>query len=213
MSFNATYLLVRAGAAAKAGAYSKGAVHYQVLTDLDRQEAYLSITENEGGSGYFSKEFVSFQRVRNCIEGMPPDKPLASKAFKEAFAGRSVNNAGFLAAILRGEGLLAPAAEGAHLHVVTGDWDRWKSAQLAAPAEPLSVPAKADQIARQDSEGERAKAAPWDTSSQTATTMPSASGALETAVPGAGERTKARKGKGRPALENAVEAQGDADPA
>jgi hypothetical protein len=62
--------------------------------------------------------------------------PFAGKAFAPSFSSRSSNNPGFMAAILRAEGLLGPVPDKAHLHLVAGDWEAWKAAMLAQPGEP-----------------------------------------------------------------------------
>ncbi|WP_119157914.1 hypothetical protein [Caldimonas tepidiphila] len=134
-------LLIKDAAAPKAGAYANGAVRYRLLTDSDRSDLYFAITGNQGGSGYFSREVVPFTKVRRCVADVQPGAPLPSKTFKPAFVGRSTNNPGFLAAILRAEGLLSPAPDTAHQHVISGDWAAWLESQLALPAEPLPEPA------------------------------------------------------------------------
>lgn len=134
-------LFIKDAAAAKAGAYSNGAVLYRLLTDSERSDVYFSITGNQGGSGYFSREAVPFGKVRHCVADVPSGTPLPSKAFRAAFVGRSTNNPGFLAAILRAEGLLSPAPDNAHQHLISGDWDAWHGEQLALPATPLAEPA------------------------------------------------------------------------
>jgi hypothetical protein len=50
---------------------------------------------------------------------------------KAAFTGKSSNNAGFLAAILHAEELLARAADSETKHVCTGHWAKWKGSALA----------------------------------------------------------------------------------
>jgi hypothetical protein len=137
MPANQPLFLIKDGAASKAGAYSSGAVLYRLLTDSDRSDLYFAITGNQGGSGYFSREVVPFTQVRLCVADAQPGVALPSKTFRGAFIGRSTNNPGFLSAILRAEGLLSPAPDNAHQHLISGDWDAWYAEQLALPAEPL----------------------------------------------------------------------------
>jgi hypothetical protein len=76
-----------------------------------------------------------------------------------AFAGRSSNNAGFLAAILRAEGLLALAPDTEGRHVISGDWAAWKASVLAEPGQPVeSEPAGKEEKA----EGNEAAIPPTD---------------------------------------------------
>lgn len=72
---------------------------------------------------------------------------MPSKCFKEAFVGRSSNNSGFLAAILRAEGLLIPAAEAENRHMAAADWQAWQVAALAEPGTLIEPPAINDTTA------------------------------------------------------------------
>jgi hypothetical protein len=132
------YLLLRSGTAKKLGKQSKGSIGYQLLTDGARKEVWLAITANDGG-GYFSYEGVSLASVQTCISDIKPEQSFPSKLLQTAFTGRSSNNAGFLAAILREEALLelAPGTEGKH--ILSGDWAAWKAAVLALPGTPAEI--------------------------------------------------------------------------
>ncbi|ASF48403.1 hypothetical protein [Methylovulum psychrotolerans] len=133
-----TYLSLKKGKANKTGQRSHGQIHYRLLTDAGMQALYVIITGNDGG-GYHSKEIVPFVNVEQCLEGFNTDKPLSSKLFQPAFVGQSTNNAGFLAAILRAENLLAAVPESPHHHALQADWDGWKASTLALAdkAEPF----------------------------------------------------------------------------
>lgn len=144
MSASQTLFLIKDAAASKAGAYATGAVLYRLLTDSGLSDVYFAITGNQGGSGYFSREAVPFAKVRQCVADVQPGTSLPSKTFRHAFVGRSTNNPGFLAAILRAEGLLAPAPDTVHQHLLHGDWEAWLKNQLALPAEPLAQPTTDD---------------------------------------------------------------------
>jgi hypothetical protein len=102
--------VLRAGVADKLSGRSLGAIHYEVGEDADG-EVKLRLTRNEGG-GTFSKEWLSLPRIAEAVA--EPDQ--AGRSFhatrlKSAFAGRSTNNAPFLAAALVAEGLLAKSDE------------------------------------------------------------------------------------------------------
>jgi hypothetical protein len=103
---------------------------------------------NEGG-GYFSKEVVALGSVEACLAAHPQDQPFPSKLLQTAFTGRSSNNAGFLAAILRAEGLLALAPDTEGRHVKSGDWAAWKASMLAEPGQSVeSEPANKEEKAK-----------------------------------------------------------------
>ena len=129
-SITTRYWSLKTGQASKTGQRSHGQIHYRVLTDTEQQNLYIAITGNDGG-GYYSKEIVAFAKVERCLEGLNTDKPLSSKVFQPAFVGQSSNNAGFLAAILRAENLLAPVADSKHHHALQPSWAEWKTDLLA----------------------------------------------------------------------------------
>ncbi|MEX6503007.1 hypothetical protein [Pseudomonas zhanjiangensis] len=137
------YLSLKLAQASKTGKHAAGRITYRILTDPKRDQLYLTLVSNEGG-GWFSTEIVPFARVEAVAEAInDPSAPLLSKQLRQAFISRSANNAGFLAAVLRAEGLLAPSPEAAHQHVMSGDWSQWKQAMLSAAGEAYVPFAKA----------------------------------------------------------------------
>jgi hypothetical protein len=132
------YYLVKSGKAFKIGKRSQGAVSYRLLSDIERQTLHLNITANDGG-GYFSREILPLAKVKDCLTSAVTDKPFSSKLFGDAFVGRSANNAGFLTAILYGEGLLLRAPNTHSLYVLGEDWDGWVAAMLVNDGELIEV--------------------------------------------------------------------------
>ena len=133
------YLALKTDTAQKLGR-TGGGITFKVLADPERQQLFLTIVGNDGG-GYYSREVVAFDAVEACL---PVDRaqPLAAKAFAPAFVGRSSNNPGFMAAILRAEGLLVGVEDKPHQHLVAGDWAAWRATLLALPGEPYAPPVK-----------------------------------------------------------------------
>lgn len=127
--------LLKSGIAMKLGKQAVGGISYEILTDRERTEPMIKITANKGG--YFSKEVLPFKKVEACIDKQEKDQAFPSKLFQAAFIGRSSNNGGFLAAILRAEGLLALAPDAEGRHVIAGNWAEWKAALLAEPGQPI----------------------------------------------------------------------------
>jgi hypothetical protein len=135
-SITAPYLLLKTAVAPKLGQRSEGGITFLVLADSEHQQLFISITGNAGG-GYFSREIVPLAAVERCL---PADKtmPITAKSFINSFVGKSSNNPGFMAAILRSEGLLGPHPDKPHQHLMTDNWPTWKAAQLALPGEPYT---------------------------------------------------------------------------
>jgi hypothetical protein len=130
--------LLKTDKALKLGKHAEGVIHYQILSDTERKKLMFKIIGNEGG-GYHSKEILAFGDVEACLARHPQDQPFRSKLLQAVFTGRSSNNAGFLAAILRAEGLLAFAPDTEGRHVVANDWTAWKASTLAEPGQPVDA--------------------------------------------------------------------------
>lgn len=123
------YMTLKSATASKIGKHADGSISYTVASDPGRTALFVAITDNSSG-GYFSREYVPFDRIQEL--GAKLEQPaFPSKVLKIAFTGRSSNNAGFLAAILRAEGLLTQAQGDEAKHVMANDWATWKTALLA----------------------------------------------------------------------------------
>lgn len=98
---------------------------------------YLAVTANEGG-GYFSREWVSLASVRACLaDFLARTESFPTALLQAVYANRSVNNACFLVAILRHEGLLV-AGDPPTLHRCAGEWEVWEAAQGSGKTVPTS---------------------------------------------------------------------------
>lgn len=137
-----SFLLLRSTQARKVGQRATGKIQYEILCDIKRESVFIRITGNEGG-GYFSREKIDFDETIECVTGLDSGRALPSKAFAAAFVGRSSNNAGFLAAVLRAEGLLDAAPGTDFQHVISGDWSAWKNETLKLDGTPLVEPVAA----------------------------------------------------------------------
>jgi hypothetical protein len=137
-SISVPYWLLKEGRCKKLGKHAEGGIKYQILASDDRASLYIRITENEGG-GYFSKEIVPFVQIVQCLQKCDAATPFPSKALREAFTGRSSNNAGFLAAILRKEVVLDAAKDAESQHVVAVDLDAWIGAALTPHGTKIEI--------------------------------------------------------------------------
>lgn len=139
----ATLAIVATKSAPKLGERSEGSVDYHVMIDVEESQVYLAIAGNEGG-GYFSREPVAVEAIRDCIRTASP-QGFFIRVLRPAFSGRSANNPGFLGAALRAEGLIAPA-DSPHRYVEAERWDSWVANYLAAgPEEEQRVAASISQ--------------------------------------------------------------------
>ncbi|KWC78943.1 hypothetical protein WL58_21890 [Burkholderia cepacia] len=137
------HLLLRSGEARKVGQRSTGAIRYDIVSDGERTKVFIRITGNDGG-GYFSRELVDFDKAIDNVASHKDGSPFPSKVFASAFAGKSSNNAGFLAAVLRGEQLLDAAPGSDFQHVISGEWADWKAATLQLEGTPIEEPKPSD---------------------------------------------------------------------
>lgn len=138
-----THLLLRSGEARKVGQRSTGAIRYDIVSDSERTKVFIRITGNDGG-GYFSRELVDFDKAIDNVASYKNGNPFPSKVFASAFFGKSSNNAGFLAAVLRGEQLLDAAPGSDFQHVISGEWANWKATALLLEGRPIEEPKSSD---------------------------------------------------------------------
>jgi len=141
MNDTATYFELHRLTAPKASPNAEGGILYAILKDAASTEIYLTLLENQGGSGCFGREIVPFASIQACLEGTELTAPIPAKRFRKVFANsRSVNNGGFLVACLRHQSLLKPAPDASHQHVVGEDWAAWKAKMLEAHSDVIFSP-------------------------------------------------------------------------
>ena len=109
--------------AEKLSARSEGLIFYAIGRHEESGELFLKITGNQGG-GLHSKEWIALSAIDDVLRSLPADKPFKSSVMKRLFKGGSANNAGFLSAILRSDGLkLTQKADGnPMLHELVPDY-------------------------------------------------------------------------------------------
>lgn len=135
------YISLKLATARKTSQRATGEVTYRVLCDEQRERLFIAIVSNDRG-GYFSKEIIPIDGVEPCLVPFADGRPLPARVLRDAFVGKSVNNAGFLAAILRAEGLLSSVPDAVHQHRLAGNWPDWKASMLCADGEPYVPPTK-----------------------------------------------------------------------
>lgn len=139
MNSSISYRLVKKQSAAKTSMNAQGCISYGILRNEAATEAFVCLLGNDS-AGYFSQEAVALSEIERCLEDMTSDKPIPAKLFRMAFRSKSANNPGFLAAVLRAEGLLVAAPEATYQHRLGGDWSAWRKDVLAQAGEPFELP-------------------------------------------------------------------------
>lgn len=83
---------------------------------------------------------MPLSHVDACLASVKPNEMISASLFKSAFISRSQNNAGFLAAVLKAEGLLVSVADKVNgLRVDTSHRDKWQQTLLALAKNPGEV--------------------------------------------------------------------------
>lgn len=123
--------VVLEGKGKKLSPKTKNYVFFEVAVSEDDNELYLRLSGNEGG-GLHSKEWIKVDSVLELLD-QQEQRPFKSTIFKLVFKGSSANNAGFLAASIRAEGLglIGPSEKSVFLHVVVDDYADRKAELLA----------------------------------------------------------------------------------
>lgn len=141
MDTSRNFLCIKTASAPKTGLNAKGVINYAVLRDTEGTDVYVCLMSNDAG-GYFSQEAVSARSVERCLKGFANGDVIPAKVFQSAFKGRSANNGGFLAAVLRNEQLLSPNPDAPHQHLLGIGLEEWREAMRQAPAEPFELPSR-----------------------------------------------------------------------
>jgi hypothetical protein len=127
--------VVLEGKGKKLSPKTKNHVFFEVAVNEDDNELYLRLSNNEGG-GLHSKEWIKVDAVFELLD-QQDNRPFKSTVFKSVFKGASANNAAFLAASVRAEGLglIGPSEKSVFLHVVVADYAEHKARlQALAPS-------------------------------------------------------------------------------
>lgn len=87
------------------------------LGHIGEREFFIRIHDNSG-RGMFARDWIFAKEIEGVISG---EGPITSSAFKELYAGRSINTGGFLMAVLLALEVLVPLPEGARGYVRNPD--------------------------------------------------------------------------------------------
>ncbi|MEZ9959845.1 hypothetical protein OAW_06115 [Vibrio cyclitrophicus ZF170] len=121
--------IVLEGKAKKLSPKTQNHVFYKLSVHDDLNALFLRLSGNEGG-GLHSKEWVAFEDIVAVLNEQD-DKPFKSTVLKSVFKGGSANNAGFMAAALRGLLLILPSEKSVFLHVLAPDYEQRRDELLS----------------------------------------------------------------------------------
>ena len=129
----------------KLSSKAPGHLTYALGIDDHTQDLYLQLQENSSG-GYFSREWVPLSHIDACIARLKPKEIFAASHFRPAFISRSQNNAGFLAAALKAEGVIIAVPEQLNgLQVNSAIYSQWPSTLLLLAKDPTgTITSKSD---------------------------------------------------------------------
>jgi len=85
----------------------RSSLTYHITLDAEAK-VFIRIFSNSGG-GYFSNEYVAFDRVLAIVEAHSEQLPLTSMDLVPLFSGKSVNTPGYLLAVLVNEKVVLPS--------------------------------------------------------------------------------------------------------
>lgn len=124
--------LIRQGSAPKLSPKSTDELTYEIGIHAESKQLHLRIASN-GTGGYFSDEWILVETIEQCFDAaFSKETAFSSTRLRPVFLqGKSANNAGFLAAVLRQEKLFSPHEKNCFQHLLTGDFGKWKKQLLA----------------------------------------------------------------------------------
>ena len=128
---------------------SNGLLTYQLGYVAAVDQLFVRIQSNETG-GYFSKEWVPFEEVSRCLEAYGKSKEsFTAVVLKSAFLSKSQNNAGFLAAVLKSEGLLHCVSGKSNLLCFdSAKYQSWLKQQFALAKKNENTPSKPEKTSQ-----------------------------------------------------------------
>ncbi|MBR9888167.1 MAG: hypothetical protein GYB20_10810 [Oceanospirillales bacterium] len=135
---------IHQGSTPKLSPKSTDELTYEIGIHAETKQLHLRITAN-GTGGYFSDEWIPVDAIEQCFDQtFNKETAFSSTRLRPVFVqGKSANNAGFLAAVLRQEQLFSPHEKNCFQHLLTGDFSKWKKqllANLPKKASKASVP-------------------------------------------------------------------------
>jgi hypothetical protein len=129
---------------------STGELTYNIGFDAKDKSFHFRVIGNSGG-GYHSREWVSLDAIMEFIEAQPPGQPFKSLILRKVYVSTGANNYGFLAAVLRAEGILVPVPKKPFSHLA-GDVAAFRKAMQSLLKTDLE-----DEVALEEAEKAKLK--------------------------------------------------------
>ena len=135
----------------------KSILKYQIGAN-DDDTIFLRITGSSGG-GFFSNEWIAFEKIRALLDAHPAEKPITSIVLYPLFRGKSVNTPSFLLAALVHEKVLRPMKGKQRCHEV-GDLKIFaeKVTKLTSRTAKKKAPVKKKRVAKKKTTAKRGTA-------------------------------------------------------
>lgn len=117
--------IIKSATAPKLNPHANGELEYDIALLDDK--LVIRVSANSSG-GFFSNEYILLDDIETCLAATEAAKvDFKSAMLKSVFTqGNSSNNAGFLCACLRAEGLLDASDKNIFLHQLVGDFNVWR---------------------------------------------------------------------------------------
>lgn len=129
-------VIIKTAQTAKLSPKADGQLTYAIGYIEESNELWLRIQANPTG-GLFSNKWVSFNSIQKTLEELAKSKqPFSAIVFKSQFKSQSQNNTGFLAAILKAEGIIHSTEKIFKLIVDREALDVWQEKMLVV-AQPF----------------------------------------------------------------------------
>jgi hypothetical protein len=93
---------------------SNGQIQYRITTDATHQRYVQLLAATSGG--FLSPDKIADQNITKVLRSISDDAHFSSTLFNPLFKGKSANNAGFLAAVLRAEGVITQSKNHTYKH-------------------------------------------------------------------------------------------------
>ena len=118
----------------------RSTLSYTIGRHTEDETLHLRISDNSG-KGMWCKDWCSASAIQDVVLG---EGELTAKSFHVLHPGKSINNGGFIAAVLKDLGLIRANEENTrlHEHVPTTTFEQVAMARIGVSSEPTPKPGR-----------------------------------------------------------------------